>query len=146
MDHPPTEGSVSSEMPLFVSPPFVCRGRIYILALCSLLFLFSPCRAIADFSGLVVSFLDGDTIKVLHNQRPERIGLSGIDCPEKGQAYGKRAKQAASESGESYDTPLAPLNGTPASPLAVTNRKSNLGPVHVAFNRYGRLGFGFFIS
>jgi len=39
----------------------------------------------------------GDTIEVLHNQRPERIRLSGIDCPEKGQAYGKRAKQAASE-------------------------------------------------
>ena len=51
----------------------------------------------ADFSGLVVSVLDGDTIEVLHNNRPERIRLSGIDCPEKGQAYGTRAKQAASE-------------------------------------------------
>ncbi|HSL03095.1 MAG TPA: thermonuclease family protein [Nitrospiraceae bacterium] len=30
------------------------------------------------------------------NQYPERIRLSGIDCHEKGQAYGKRAKQAAS--------------------------------------------------
>jgi micrococcal nuclease len=40
---------------------------------------------------------DGDTIEVLHNQHPERIRLSGIDCPEKGQAYGKRTKQAASE-------------------------------------------------
>ena len=50
-----------------------------------------------DFSGPVVSVLDGDTIEVLHNQHPERIRLSGIDCPEKGQAYGKRAKQAASE-------------------------------------------------
>ena len=46
---------------------------------------------------LVVSVLDGDTFEVLHNTRAERIRLNGIDCPEKGQAYGKRAKQAASE-------------------------------------------------
>jgi micrococcal nuclease len=50
----------------------------------------------ADFSGLVVSVLDGDTIEVLRHQRPERIRLSGIDCPEKGQAYGNNAKHAAS--------------------------------------------------
>ena len=51
----------------------------------------------AEFSSPVVEILDGDTIEVLHNNRPERIRLNGIDCPEKGQAYGKRAKQAASE-------------------------------------------------
>src|SRR5215469_1762040 len=51
----------------------------------------------ADFSGQVVSVIDGDTIEVLHNNRAERIRLNGIDCPEKRQAYGKRAKQAASE-------------------------------------------------
>ena len=45
----------------------------------------------------VVRVLDGDTIEVLHNQHPERIRLSGIDCPEKGQAFGKKAKQVASE-------------------------------------------------
>ena len=50
----------------------------------------------ADYSGQVVSILDGDTIEVLHNNHPERIRLNGIDCPEKGQAYGNRAKQAAS--------------------------------------------------
>ena len=50
----------------------------------------------ADFSGPVISVLDGDTIEVLHNTRPERIRLSGIDCPEKGQAFGHRAKQAVS--------------------------------------------------
>jgi hypothetical protein len=52
--------------------------------------------ATANISGPVVSVLDGDTIEVLHNTRPERVRLSGIDCPEKGQAYSNRAKQAAS--------------------------------------------------
>ena len=69
------------------------------LAICSLLLLFSYPLAAADFSGSVVSVLsvlDGDTIEVLHNNRAERIRLSGIDCPEKGQAYGQKAKQAAS--------------------------------------------------
>lgn len=37
-----------------------------------------------------------NTLEVLHHNRAERIRLSGIDCPEKGQAYGQRAKQAAS--------------------------------------------------
>ena len=53
-------------------------------------------NAAADFTGPVVSILDGDTIEVLHNTYPERVRLSGIDCPEKGQAFGTRAKQAAS--------------------------------------------------
>lgn len=53
-----------------------------------------PLGSSADFPGPVVSVLDGDTIEVLHNTHPERIRLHGIDCPEKGQAYGKKAKQA----------------------------------------------------
>jgi endonuclease YncB( thermonuclease family) len=66
------------------------------LAVGLLLFILHPLAAFADFSGLVVSVLDGDTIEVLHNGKAERIRLSGIDCPEKGQAYGRRAKQEAS--------------------------------------------------
>jgi len=31
------------------------------------------------------------------HQHPERIRPDGVDCPEKAQAYGERAKQAASE-------------------------------------------------
>ena len=50
----------------------------------------------ADFTGQVVSVLDGDMIEILHSHHPERIRLSGIDCPEKGQAYGHQAKQATS--------------------------------------------------
>ena len=57
--------------------------------------LVSP--ALADFSGSVISILNGDTIKVLHNKKAERISLQGIDCPEKGQLYGNRAKNANSD-------------------------------------------------
>lgn len=31
----------------------------------------------ADFTGRVVGVIDGDTIEVLHNQRPERIPSAG---------------------------------------------------------------------
>ena len=51
----------------------------------------------ADFSGRVVGVSDGDTITVLSKGKPVRIRLHGIDCPEKRQAFGKRAKQAASK-------------------------------------------------
>ena len=40
--------------------------------------------------------LDGDAINVLHNQYPERIHRSWIDCHKKDKAYGEGAKQAAS--------------------------------------------------
>ena len=48
------------------------------------------------FTGKVVGVSDGDTISVMHNGKAERIRLSGIDCPEKGQAFGQRAKQFTS--------------------------------------------------
>ena len=73
------------------SPQIVAR-LFFVL----LLYALWPVQSFADFSGQVVSVLDGDTIEVLHNHRPERIRLSSIDCPEKGQAYGQKAKQAAS--------------------------------------------------
>jgi micrococcal nuclease len=41
----------------------------------------------ADFTGPIVAVLDGDTIEVLRNHHAERIRLSGIDCPEKGQSW-----------------------------------------------------------
>ena len=49
--------------------------------------------ASAEMTASVVSVLDGDTIEVRHVQQPERIRLRGIDCPEKGQPFGKNAKQ-----------------------------------------------------
>jgi endonuclease YncB( thermonuclease family) len=57
-----------------------------------------PALAIAaDLTCPVVSVLDGDTLEVLHNQHPDRIRFSGIDYPEKGQAFGNNAKHAASD-------------------------------------------------
>jgi endonuclease YncB( thermonuclease family) len=50
----------------------------------------------ASLTGEVISVLDGDTIEVLNGHHAERIRLSGIDCPEKGQAFGNKAKHAAS--------------------------------------------------
>jgi micrococcal nuclease len=66
------------------------------LAVGLLLFVLHPSGAHAGFVGPVVSVLDGDTIEVLHNTTPERVRLIGIDCPEKGQAFGNRAKQVTS--------------------------------------------------
>ena len=45
------------------------------------------------FTGKVVAISDGDTIRVMHNGRAERIRLWGIDCPEKRQPFGTRASQ-----------------------------------------------------
>ena len=66
------------------------------IALTIVVLLFPANGWCADFTAPVVSVIDGDTIEVMHNQQPERIRLYGIDCPEKGQAFGKRAKQATS--------------------------------------------------
>jgi len=66
------------------------------LRLSLLLFVLASPALAGEFSGSVVGVLDGDTIEIVHAHQPERIRLSGIDCPEKGQAYGQRAKQATS--------------------------------------------------
>lgn len=49
-----------------------------------------------QFSGKAVGITDGDTISVMHIGRAEKIRLNRIDCPEKGQAFGQRAKQLTS--------------------------------------------------
>jgi len=44
-------------------------------------------------SGKVVGVTDGDTIDVMDQGRAVRLRLYGIDCPEKSQAFGTKAKQ-----------------------------------------------------
>lgn len=51
-----------------------------------------------QFQAKVIRVLDGDTIEILRNGQPERIRLNGIDCPEKAQAFGQRARQFTAES------------------------------------------------
>jgi endonuclease YncB( thermonuclease family) len=49
------------------------------------------------FSGKVVGVSDGDTLQVMHAGQAVKVRLHGIDCPEKAQAYGQRARQFTSE-------------------------------------------------
>ena len=56
------------------------------LAVVALWFLVGTAHA--DFSGVVVSVLDGDTVDVLVDSKPVRVRLAEIDAPEKAQAFG----------------------------------------------------------
>jgi endonuclease YncB( thermonuclease family) len=66
-----------------------------VLLVAFLMFLHPLGSQAADFTGCLVGVLDGETIEALHTQYSERIRLSGIDCPEKGQAFGKRVEASA---------------------------------------------------
>jgi endonuclease YncB( thermonuclease family) len=44
----------------------------------------------------VAGVIDGDSITVLHDGRQEQIRLWGIDCPEKRQDFGTKAKYGTS--------------------------------------------------
>ena len=46
-----------------------------------------------SFTGKVVSVTDGDTIKVMRSGKVVKVRLAEIDCPERKQAFGKKAKQ-----------------------------------------------------
>ena len=48
------------------------------------------------YTARVVGISDGDTITVLVDKQPIKIRVAEIDCPESGQDFGNRAKQAAS--------------------------------------------------
>jgi endonuclease YncB( thermonuclease family) len=58
------------------------------------IFLSSSNVAAANFHAKVIHITDGDTITVLNDAKEQiKIRLNGIDCPEKAQAYGSKAKQ-----------------------------------------------------
>ena len=47
--------------------------------------------------GKVIAVKDGDTIEILFKGKPERIRLYAVDCPEKNQDFGSKARQFTSE-------------------------------------------------
>jgi endonuclease YncB( thermonuclease family) len=49
------------------------------------------------FDARVVGVADGDTITVLDGTTQVKVRLNGIDCPERRQAFGARAKQLTSD-------------------------------------------------
>jgi endonuclease YncB( thermonuclease family) len=68
--------------------------RIATLAAFMLLALFVVHASAATLAGRVVGVSDGDTVTVLTaEQRQFKIRLSGIDAPEKKQAFGTHAKE-----------------------------------------------------
>lgn len=68
---------------------FVSRFAVLALAL-----TVSTGAGAAQFYGMVVAVVDGDTLTVLDaTQHRQRVRLSAIDAPERRQPYGERAKQ-----------------------------------------------------
>jgi endonuclease YncB( thermonuclease family) len=78
--------------------PQSLAGRVCVFAVLICASWCSPTLAASwTVEGRVVSVSDGDTIAVLDRAKVQhKIRLSGIDAPEKGQAFGDRAKGSLS--------------------------------------------------
>ncbi len=72
------------------------KRKSWFVPLALILFLSLPSLALA-FSGKVIGIADGDMITVLRDMEQVGIRLYGIDTPERGQAFSKRAKQFTSK-------------------------------------------------
>ncbi|EJL74283.1 micrococcal nuclease-like nuclease [Chryseobacterium populi] len=60
--------------------------------------LLFPLLVFSQTSGRVIKISDGDTITVLlEGNQQKKLRLAEVDCPEKGQAFGKNAKQFTSD-------------------------------------------------
>jgi micrococcal nuclease len=71
------------------------RPRVLLFSL--FLFLVPSLLNAGSWEGKVVSVSDGDTIKVLKDGKQVKMRLAAIDCPEKKQPYGQKAKQFTSD-------------------------------------------------
>ena len=57
----------------------------------------APAARTETLTGKVVSVADGDTIAILVESERVKVRLAEIDAPERGQPWGRRAKQALTE-------------------------------------------------
>ncbi|MGV4413232.1 thermonuclease family protein [Chryseobacterium sp. T1] len=80
--------------------------KFFIIVFSSFLFI-----AKSQIPAKVVGIKDGDTIVVLLEGNIEKtLRLAEVDCPEKGQAYGKNAKQFTSEQIFGKEITFVPTN------------------------------------
>lgn len=75
------------------------KKRRTLISFITIVFLLSLPVHVWAWSGEVVGITDGDTITVLNSKtlKDVKTRLYGIDCPEGGQAFSKRAKQFTSD-------------------------------------------------
>ncbi len=50
-----------------------------------------------NISAKIIGIKDGDTVEILFEGKPSTVRLAHIDCPEKKQPFGMKAKQFASD-------------------------------------------------
>ncbi|MDX1960871.1 MAG: thermonuclease family protein [Leptospiraceae bacterium] len=60
----------------------------------AIVFIYSISIYAETFSGKVVSVHDGDTVRILVENKQVKVRLFGIDAPETNQAFGTKSKEA----------------------------------------------------
>lgn len=71
----------------------------------------SPLAAAEQFTALVTAVADGGTITVLTQDKQQvKIRLFGIDCPQRGQAFAARIKQATSDAVFGKNVTVQPID------------------------------------
>ena len=69
------------------------RATLTLIGLSALLYFNNAYSETSEFNGIVSKVSDGDTIYVLHHNKPIKIRLSHIDAPERKQAYGIKSQK-----------------------------------------------------
>lgn len=63
-----------------------------------LMYVLFPVLILSQTKGKVIKISDGDTITILlKGKEQKKLRLAEVDCPEKGQAFGKNARQFTSD-------------------------------------------------